>query len=359
MAQQAPDKWLKYLIGQPESMAKVYESAFRAARSLSRMSLIGLSRLRHENRFRLEAVVDGMDAGLSAGQEGPVEHFLEASVLESRQPLAVPDLQSDEQLRYHHLVLRYGVHAYLGVPVLQADGGIYGVLWTADEVPRPEVANMVIPLQVAAGWLGLWQDLHRTRRDLRSKSDQVRDLVSQLKMANQGLEMASVRDLATGLFNARHFEEMLRNELSRCARYGFALTVLMVRPYETNSITDLGGREALDSVLQTVGAVVKKGLRVIDVAARYSDDIIAVLLPQTDAVGARTVVERILGTVAACEISAPGLAPGSKVTINMGMRQVAAGVRESDQAVLREARDALTDAAELGGDRVVLHGQEG
>lgn len=106
-------------------------------------------------------------------------------------------------------------------------------------------------------------------------------------------ERSARTDALTGLANRRHFQSALTTELRRSRRYGLMLSVLMLDLDHFKRINDEHGHPYGDLVLQTVASVLRKVVREADVPCRYGGEEFAVILPETDRLGAYTVAERI------------------------------------------------------------------
>ena len=63
-------------------------------------------------------------------------------------------------------------------------------------------------------------------------------------------------------------------------------------------VNDRYGHQAGDEALITVADLVRLNVRPVDVVCRYGGEELTVILPQTDASGARIVAERIRSTIA-------------------------------------------------------------
>ena len=107
------------------------------------------------------------------------------------------------------------------------------------------------------------------------------------------LERLSVTDSLTGLFNQRHFQETLKNEIERASRYGHKLSLVLIDVDSFKSTNDTQGHIQGDHVLKAVAQVLKKNVRNVDIVCRYGGDEFAILLPETTLSRARDVAERI------------------------------------------------------------------
>jgi diguanylate cyclase (GGDEF)-like protein len=118
-----------------------------------------------------------------------------------------------------------------------------------------------------------------------------------LRMAN--VETISHRDALTGLYNARHFEEVLELELRR-ARHGAQPTAVIVAALDDAAmLVQRYGRATLDFVVLAVAERIGNLARDYDVVARLGESSLGVLLPGVDEHRARRVACHILDAAAA------------------------------------------------------------
>jgi diguanylate cyclase (GGDEF)-like protein len=126
-------------------------------------------------------------------------------------------------------------------------------------------------------------------------------------------------DGLTGLYVRSFFMLRLEEELRRSLRYGrkFALLVLDIDRFKT--VNDTHGHQVGDDAIQVVAQAIKGSIRAgVDLPGRYGGDELVLMLPETDAAGARIVAERIRGTVANTPVPLPG--GGSlNVTVSIGV----------------------------------------
>ena len=106
-------------------------------------------------------------------------------------------------------------------------------------------------------------------------------------------ERSAVTDGLTGLYNHAFFLQALRQELLRSKRHGLRAALLLLDLDNFKRVNDERGHVEGDRALMKAAAVVREGVREIDVAARYGGEEFAVLLPDTSRLGAFVVAERI------------------------------------------------------------------
>jgi diguanylate cyclase (GGDEF)-like protein/PAS domain S-box-containing protein len=164
------------------------------------------------------------------------------------------------------------------------------------------------------------------------------------------LERQARTDSLTGVNNRRHFLELAEAEINRALRYRSSLSVLMIDVDFFKDVNDTHGHAAGDQVLCRLTDVCRAGLRETDPVGRIGGEEFAVLLPETDLVGAQDVAERLRASVAATAVSrADG--PDLRFTVSIGV----ASFQQSDgslDGLLRAADDGLYMAKRGGRNRV-------
>ena len=101
----------------------------------------------------------------------------------------------------------------------------------------------------------------------------------------------------TGLYNMRHLESALRQELGRAARFGRPIALLIVDVDHLRRINNTRGHLAGDQALRLVAEALREATREYDIAARFGGDEFCVLLPETELNGALAVAERVRAAV--------------------------------------------------------------
>lgn len=105
-------------------------------------------------------------------------------------------------------------------------------------------------------------------------------------------------DSLTGLYNRRHFFELAEHEFERAQRYDRPLSVIILDVDEFKQVNDTHGHIAGDRVLQVLAKLCQANLREADLLGRYGGEEFVALLPESDLVVARRVVERLRQQVA-------------------------------------------------------------
>ena len=156
----------------------------------------------------------------------------------------------------------------------------------------------------------------------------------------------AITDPLTGLYNRRHLEERLLEELGRASRHGQPLALLLIDLDGLKAINDLDGHEAGDIALRAVADSLRRGCRISDVAARHGGDEFAVLAPLTAAPEALTLAARISTALKEHSSEAP-------LSVSIGVTDNRNGAVTQPETLYAVADRALYTAKEEGRDRAV------
>jgi diguanylate cyclase (GGDEF)-like protein len=232
-----------------------------------------------------------------------------------------------------------------------------------------ELSNMSLPLVYRGTVIGLidvgesremrrWTD--DDKRVLQAIADQAAIAIVNAR-AYAALAEQAVTDGLTGLFNHRHFNEHLRQEVTTARRYGQDLSLMMVDVDDFKAFNDRYGHPRGDKVLADVAGILRQGTRNdVDILARYGGDEFMVILPQARANGleptaARNVAERIRAALRAHRFESVEGRSDVALTVSIGVAGIGLGGYTHDE-LLSSADKALYLAKHQGKDRVCVFG---
>jgi len=155
-------------------------------------------------------------------------------------------------------------------------------------------------------------------------------------------------DELTGLFNRRHFEERLKEEISRHSRYGNVFSIFLLDLDNFKTYNDIYGHPSGDILLTQTGKIIRSSVRDADQAFRYGGDEFIVILPQTTMDDAWVVADRVRRGIAE-EMEKREIA----VTCSVGLASYPSdGVISGELVTVADT--ALYFAKRTGGNRVYL-----
>jgi diguanylate cyclase (GGDEF)-like protein/putative nucleotidyltransferase with HDIG domain len=263
---------------------------------------------------------------VQAGETIPLEGTSTECACRERRAIYEADLKRHHRFWTGEIHLKQGVRSAVSLPLVVTDRNI-GSLMLASRKPSAYSSRQIkllekVALQIAAP-------------------------IENAQLYAQ-LEQKSRIDGLTGLFNRRHFEERLNEEVSRHSRYGDVFSIFMIDLDNFKAYNDTYGHPAGDILLGQTGKIIKSSVRNVDHAFRYGGDEFVVILPQTAGDDAYVVAERVRGQVAG-EMEKKAIA----VTCSIGLASY-----PTDGAVANELIDAadtaLYHAKRSGGNRIFL-----
>ncbi|KKN67449.1 hypothetical protein LCGC14_0461220 [marine sediment metagenome] len=172
-----------------------------------------------------------------------------------------------------------------------------------------------------------------------------------LERANEQLAKLSMTDRLTGLLNRGTWENLVDAEFERYRRYSQATSLVMFDIDFFKKVNDSHGHLAGDEVIKHTAATAKSNLRQSDSIGRYGGEEFGVVLPETDAEGARIICERIRESIENSLVQT-AIAPIS-YTVSIGIAQLN-DTAKSYMQWMQQADDALYAAKEGGRNCVVV-----
>lgn len=164
----------------------------------------------------------------------------------------------------------------------------------------------------------------------------------------------STTDIVTGGYNRRGFEQALEAEISRAARYGHPVSLLVFDLDNFKAVNDACGHAAGDQVLREVLRGAMAAVREVDTVARFGGDEFCVLLPETSlkeaCSAAMRLQEEVVASLALC------FGPDSlqsRITLSIGIATSLSDIAISADELLSRADAHLYEAKHAGKNQIV------
>jgi diguanylate cyclase (GGDEF)-like protein/PAS domain S-box-containing protein len=231
--------------------------------------------------------------------------------------------------------------------------------------PADVVESLCVPFMAQNEALGIVSLQMRASQDRmeplpRSSSDDVRQLAGvlakQVALAlgnlklKESLKNQSICDPLTGLFNRRYMEESLEREFSRANRSKTTVAIIMMDIDHFKRFNDTFGHQAGDTLLRSLGDLLKRNTRGQDIACRYGGEEFAIVLSDSNLTGALQRAEILRQQVKQLNVEYAGQLLGA-VSVSIGVALFPDhGTTMGD--VLRASDQALYCAKREGRDRV-------
>jgi diguanylate cyclase (GGDEF)-like protein len=157
-----------------------------------------------------------------------------------------------------------------------------------------------VPLVVKGRLVGAI-NLHKKQTDAFPVSAQklVQAIANQTAIAIDNAQLlVRSRDLSntdelTGLANRRHFQEVLKREVSQARRFSSNFSIVMGDIDNFKKHKSTVGNIQADALLRKVGQFLLKNTRGIDLVCRFGNDQFIILLPKTNRKGALAAAEKL------------------------------------------------------------------
>lgn len=160
---------------------------------------------------------------------------------------------------------------------------------------------------------------------------------------------AAAIDPVSGLFNRRHFQSRLEEELQRARRRDTTVALLMIDLDDFKRINDTYGHAAGDATIRAVATIIRRAVRHFDICTRYGGEEFAVVMPDSGEATATTVAERIRSRIAAWR-SHEAHFKNLQITTSIGFALSDPSTSMDD--LLARADRALYEAKEAGKNQV-------
>jgi diguanylate cyclase (GGDEF)-like protein len=166
---------------------------------------------------------------------------------------------------------------------------------------------------------------------------------------SEEVERAAFYDNLTNLYTSRAFAKELEFEVKRAKRYKRPICLCFIVIDDLQEIGSKYGAMTMDVTLKVVASAIQSSIREIDIAARYTSDHFAILMPETTEAGASTVAERIRQRIK----KQPVVHGRLNIAITASIGLTAFPSQAKDLVDLKErATSALERAIAEGGDKI-------
>ncbi|HLK14873.1 MAG TPA: diguanylate cyclase, partial [Fimbriimonadaceae bacterium] len=172
----------------------------------------------------------------------------------------------------------------------------------------------------------------------------------ELEIANTRLETLAFTDGLTGLHNHRAFQDSLLRSYVVARRYQQELSLILLDVDRFKAYNDAFGHLQGDAVLRQVASILKSTARESDFVGRYGGEEFAVVLPNTDSVGAAEVAERLRRSISEASW------PNREVTASFGVATLTLTTVDTAD-LIRRADEALYASKANGRDCVTAYAE--
>lgn len=183
------------------------------------------------------------------------------------------------------------IKAYIGQPLLNEDGSIFGTLCAIDQSVKPKSIEK-------------YSDLLELCSLLLSRILQNEIKINEQKRISEKFKMDSLTDYLTGAFNRRAWDRLLELEEDRCKIYGHPTTVIIIDLNDLKEINDKFGHLRGDYIIKKTVDILKRNVRSNDLVARLGGDEFGILNIETNMEKTQKLANRIFESLKNAGINA-------------------------------------------------------
>ncbi len=229
-----------------------------------------------ENEIYFAAVSSDVGSAWNTGQKIPLPGTTAEWVFLNKRSFYERDLSQSSRFWTGEDHAKRGIKSILYLPLVNK-GVVIGVLLVGSKKAAAYSPEQTILLEHLAS--------------------QIAAPIENSRLFTKSEEIARI-DGITELFNRRHFDERMREEIDRHSRYGDILSILLIDLDNFKKYNDTFGHLAGDRLLVQAAGIIKSSIRSSDQAFRYGGDEFAVILPNSSTMDSFSVAERMRERIA-------------------------------------------------------------
>ena len=168
-----------------------------------------------------------------------------------------------------------------------------------------------------------------------------------LQQLAHDLRFQAITDPLTGLFNRWKFDDSLAGEMTRSARYGTPLSLVLYDVDHFKQVNDIHGHQAGDDVLVRLSQVVSEAIRQSDLLARWGGEEFVILAPSSNGAKTYQAAQKLSQAIAQTTFADVG-----RITCSFGVAEYVEG--DTAESLMARADGALYLAKINGRNRVEL-----
>ena len=182
-----------------------------------------------------------------------------------------------------------------------------------------------------------------------SESNKI-DVIKKINFMYSHTKHLSVTDPLTGLYNRRHFDNMIEREFLRAQRYSNDLSIALIDVDFFKKVNDTYGHLCGDYVLKEVAYLTLQTFRKTDMVFRYGGEEILVILTETPLEKAIIPLERLRKSIENYPFSYDN--NNIRVTVSIGVESLNENIGHFEE-LIDNADKALYYAKENGRNKVI------
>ena len=196
--------------------------------------------------------------------------------------------------------------------------------------------------------------VRKRTEDLEEAKRKIEDQKWELEKANDILQVISLKDPLTGLWNRRHYDDAIKAEWNRSLRHKRHIAFMIIDIDYFKEFNDCYGHMAGDKCLVTFAQAIKSLFkRSGDLTVRYGGEEFVIVLPETEREDAIKMADLVLKTIEDLNIPHESSLVSPRVTISIGVSSIVPSFDDSIELLLQTADKALYQAKNSGRNQLV------
>lgn len=185
---------------------------------------------------------------------------------------------------------------------------------------------------------------------LKEAQDTLKQLLEEKNRLIEQLEMLSLHDGLTGVYNRKYLESYLEKSFDGCERYGLDLSVIITDIDHYKRVNDTYGHQVGDEVLKRFVNRLSANIRKADVLARYGGEEFVIISKNTGIEGAAALAEKLREAIQEKPFQVEEYS--INLTASFGIAALRCSNYTSPTQIIRDADMCLYRAKNLGRNRV-------
>ncbi|MBU0951446.1 MAG: sensor domain-containing diguanylate cyclase [Elusimicrobia bacterium] len=174
---------------------------------------------------------------------------------------------------------------------------------------------------------------------------------------HETIESLATRDGLTNIYNHRYFQEALRKELEKSAKYNRPLSLIFIDIDNFKDYNDKNGHVEGDDLLKEITQLFRENIRDVDILARYGGEEFVIVLPETSRADAYQIAEKARKAVEGYTFKLAESQSQGRITVSMGVSAFPEDA-SSPETLIDIADKGLYKAKTIGKNRVCSYSQQ-
>jgi two-component system cell cycle response regulator len=166
---------------------------------------------------------------------------------------------------------------------------------------------------------------------------------------------SSIYDAVTGLHSYIYFKNFLELEVKKSLSHNYPVSLTIISVDNIQHSNDMSGLSSGEGLILELAQIIKSNVRETDLAARFSENEFALILPYYDKNTTLSVVERIRQVAASHSVNHEDTSPQGEITLSIGIASCAYDAPTSAE-LIQNAKNMLDKAQIKGRNRVCAYG---